>query len=87
MKKVCERCGVPYNDFDHSTICPHDRIAFSDSALKHLVDQGIVCKRCERHVEECECGNRDDGREGGTISLATGDIVFVRRHPQRRRAA
>ena len=56
MIRTCETCQAIYNDFDRSTVCPHERFAVSDSALKLLVDQGIMCARCERHVDECTCG-------------------------------
>lgn len=85
MKRTCDKCGVTYNDFDHTTTCPHAGFGFSDSALKHLVDQGIVCKRCEKHVDECECpkeqprGDRNHGCTARDVPLAPGDIPAVRR--------
>jgi hypothetical protein len=55
VNRTCEMCQTTYNDFDRSTACPHQRFAVSDSALKLLVDQGIMCPRCERHIDECVC--------------------------------
>lgn len=58
MKFTCEHCQKVYNDFDCTHVCPHERFAVSESALKMLVEDGTMCARCERHVEECTCGDR-----------------------------
>jgi hypothetical protein len=55
MIRHCNACDATYNDFDCDTQCPHQRFAVSDTALKHLVEQGVMCPRCERHIEECQC--------------------------------
>ena len=55
MIRTCQKCHKIYNDFDCTTICPHERFEVSESALKLLVEQGVMCPRCERHVDECMC--------------------------------
>lgn len=75
MKRKCVLCDITYNDFDHSTLCPHSSFRVSDSALIMLVQQGIMCPRCERHVDDCECNT-----EGKAMKLETSNRVHLAHH-------
>lgn len=55
MMIQCPECGEHYDDFDRSTICPHERFGLSDSTFQYLCDEGIMCARCQLHVQQCMC--------------------------------
>jgi hypothetical protein len=44
MRRICEDCGLTYDDYDHLTICPHQVFGFSDDVRK-MIEAGDLPER------------------------------------------